>query len=242
MKKVLVIWLWGQWEKYINYFKKNNYEIFWVCKTINTKHLIENKFNISVSLNYSKLDLNSFNLIIVCLPPEIQWTIWLDILQKWYKDRLIIEIPVTWNNKELEEIKKYKNVFFFLEEYYTLMAQFLRKIDINKIKLLNINIITNKIDYANINARKVSYIHVNNNFIWTHIKLDDIVYNFEFHDREDIFYEIYLEYNKSIIIYVFNTEKYLKIWDKKIIDNYNFDNTLSKIIYEDNNFSKYYLI
>jgi hypothetical protein len=78
---------------------------------------------------------------------------------------MIIEIPVTWNSDELEELKKYDNTFFFLEEYYTLMAQFLRKIDIIKIKNLNINIISNKKDYINLDARKVSLTHVNNNFL-----------------------------------------------------------------------------
>ena len=67
-------------------------------------------------------------------------------------------------------------------------------------------------------------------------------YNFEFHDSEDIFYEIYIEYNNKTIIYIFNKEKYLKIWDKKYIDNYNFDNVLSKIINWENNFNKYYNI
>jgi hypothetical protein len=124
---------------------------------------------------------------------------------------MIIEIPVTWNNDELEELKKYDNVFFFLEEYYTLIAQFLRKIDTRKINNLNINIISNKKDYINLEARIVSLIHVNNNFLRTKIKLEDKYYNFEFHNSENIFYEIYFEYNNIEIIYVFNKEKYLKI-------------------------------
>jgi len=124
---------------------------------------------------------------------------------------MIIEIPVTWNNDELKELKKYDNAFFFLEEYYTLIAQFLRKIDTRKINNLNINIILNKKDYINLEARKISLIHVNNNFLCIKIKLEDKYYNFEFHNSENIFYEIYLEYNDKKIIYVFNKEKYLKI-------------------------------
>jgi hypothetical protein len=66
---------------------------------------------------------------------------------------------------ELKEIKKYSNAFFYLEEYYTLLSEFLRKINVNEISNLNIDIVTSKEDYENIKARKVTYIHINNNFI-----------------------------------------------------------------------------
>ncbi len=240
MKKVLIIWLWCQWEKYINYFKKNNYEIFWVCKTKETKVKIEKKYNIEVNLDYKKNNYNNFYIIIVSLPPSIQWKISLEILDSWYKNKLIIEIPITWDKQELKKIKKYNNAFFFLEEYYTLMAQFLRKIDENKIKRININIISSKKDYIDLEARKVSLLHVNNNFLWSNIHLKQDYYNFEFHKSEDIFYEIYIDYNNVEIIYVFNKEKYLKIWTKKYIDKINFDNVLSKLILENRNFNKYY--
>jgi len=138
MKKVLIIWLWWQWEKYINYFKKNNYKVFWVCKTIKTKEKIEKKYSIWIELDYKKINYNDFDIIIISLPPTIQWQVSLEILESWYKNKLIIEIPVTWNKKELEKIKKYKNAFFFLEEYYTLMAHFLRKILFHQKKIIYI--------------------------------------------------------------------------------------------------------
>jgi hypothetical protein len=78
---------------------------------------------------------------------------------------LIIEIPVTWESDELEKLKIYNNVFFFLEEYYTLLAQFLRKIEIKNIKKIGIDILTSHEDYKNILAKKVTYIHINNNFL-----------------------------------------------------------------------------
>jgi hypothetical protein len=52
-----------------------------------------------------------------------------------------------------------------LEEYYTLLSRFLRKIDLNKIKEINISITTNEEDYNNQKAREVTYIHINNNFL-----------------------------------------------------------------------------
>jgi hypothetical protein len=62
-------------------------------------------------------------------------------------------------------LKKYPNIFFFLEEYYTLLAQFLRKIDATNIKQINIQITCNEKDYISPQAKKVSLIHVNNNFL-----------------------------------------------------------------------------
>jgi len=242
MGRVLVIWLWNQWEKYINYFIKNNYYVSWVCKTNITKEKIENKYGIKVYLNYKKLNFLSFDWIIVCLPPEIQGIISLEILESWFKNKLIIEIPVTWDKLELEKLKQYSNVIFYLEEYYTLLSQFLRKIDVNKIKDININVITNEEDYKNIKAREVTYIHINNNFLWLNIDRNNIKYNFSFHNNENIYYVIIFVYEWKIIKYNFNKDKYLLIWEKKYIDEYNFDFVLSKIILSNNDFSKYYLV
>lgn len=242
MKNVLIIWLWWQWEKYINYFIKNNYEVFWVCKTNVTKQKIEWKYNINVSLGYKSLDYNDFDIIIICLPPEIQWLISLEILESWFKNKLIIEIPVTWESSELEKLKQYKNVVFFLEEYYTLLAQFLRKTEVEKIKSINIEVFTSNEDYINEKARKVSYIHIKNNFIWTNIKSTNINYTFNIHNSENIFYTVNFLYNNTRVEYKFNIEKYLSVWDKKYVDNYNFDNVLKNIIEEKNNFNEYYFI
>jgi len=200
------------------------------------------KYNIVVDLDYKKTDYNIFDIVIVSLPPEIQWKISLEILKQWYRNKLIIEIPVTWESDELEKLKIYNNVFFFLEEYYTLLAQFLRKIEIKNIKKIGIDILTSHEDYKNILAKKVTYIHINNNFLWINIDSNIINYHFNFHDREDIFYKISFDYNNQNITYVFNKEKYLKIWEKKYIDTYNFDKVLANIIKEKTNINKYYLI
>lgn len=240
MNKVLVIWLWEQWKKYINYFIKNDYDVFWVCKSVNTKKQIETKYGINVFLNYKKLNLNTYSIIIVCIPPEVQWKVSLDILQNWFSNKLLIEIPVTWDKIELEKIKKYENVIFYLEEYYTLLSQFLRKLDTNNIQKIDIEVSTNREDYENLQAREVTYIHIKNNFLW--LNINNINYNFSFHKSSDIFYEITFEYKWERVNYVFNKDKYLNIWNNKFVDDYNFDNVLTKMIIEKSDFNKYYFI
>ena len=55
-KKILIIWLWQQWKKLINFliseWCKNN--IIWVCKTTETKIYTENEYNITVITDYKK--------------------------------------------------------------------------------------------------------------------------------------------------------------------------------------------
>lgn len=240
MLKVLIVWLWSQWIKYLSYFKKNNYDVSWLCKTIKTKNFIEKEYFIDVFLENDFIDYNKFDIIIISLPPDIQWEKSINILKSWYKNKLIIEIPVTWNIWELNILKKYDNVFFFLEEYYTLLAQFLRKLDINKISNFKINVFTSELDYINEKARKVTFIHINNNFLWTWIDLSKINYEFNFHNSENIFYKISFKYDNNLVEYNFFESKYLKIWEKIYIDNYNFDKVLSNLLLEKINFNKYY--
>ncbi len=217
---------------------KNNYIVSWICKTNKTKKYVEDEYWIDVFLSYWNLILNEYDLIIISLPPEIQWEISLDILESWYNNKLIIEIPVTWKQEELEKLKSYKNAYFYLEEYYTLLSKFIRKICLDKSTDINIDITTSKEDYDNVKARKVTFIHINNNFLW--LSFDNIKYNFNFHNREDIFYKVEFSYKNKIVEYVFNEEKYLKIWKSIFKDDYNFDKVLWQIIEEENNFSNSY--
>ena len=219
---------------------KNNYDISWVCKTTKTQKEIQWKYGISVLLNYKDLFINNYNLIIISLPPAIQWQVSLNILKTGYKWKIIIEIPVTWNKYELKEIKKYNNAYFYLEEYYTLLSKFLRKIDIRHIWKIHIEVFTSQLDYENLKARQVTYIHIKNNFLGLDIPCP--VYDFKFHDNENIFYKIKFIYKEKNIEYNFRELKYLKIWDRKIIDNYNFDRVLEQVIESDKNFNNYYIL
>lgn len=236
-KKVLIFGLWQQWQKYINYFKKNWYIVTWVCLTENTKINIINKFSIEVLLETDIWDYFSFDLIILALPPVIQWKKALEILSQWYTNKLIIEIPVSFENSEIKDLLKYKNVYFFLEEYFTLLSEFMRKIDVRKIDMINISILTHQSDYDNSEARKVTFLHINSNFLWLNIKKDVFNYEVNFHNLEDIFYDVSFDYEWKKIFYKFAKEKYLKIWEKKIDDDFNFDKVLKKFISLQKNFN-----
>lgn len=242
MKKVLIFGLWWQWQKYINFFKKNWYIVCWVCVTEKTKKNIIKNFSIQVFLESESLDYSFFDLIIFALPPIIQWKKALEILSKWYINKVIIEIPVSFENSEIKKLSKYKNVYFFLEEYFTLLSEFIRKIDFNQIDKIDISIFTNKSDYDNLEARKVTFLHINSNFLWLKIKNNIFNYEINFHDLEDIFYEVSFNYKWNKIFYKFSHEKYLKIWEKIINDDFNFDKVLSKIVSTNINFSSYYII
>lgn len=242
IKKILIFGLWKQWQKYINFFKKNWYIVNWVCVTEKTKINIIKNFSIEVLLESELLDYSSFDLIVFALPPIIQWKKALEILSKWYTNKVIIEIPVSFENREIKDLLKYKNVYFFLEEYFTLLSEFIRKIDIRLIEEINISIFTNKSDYDNLEARKVTFLHINSNFLWLKIKKELFNYEINFHDLEDIFYEVSFYYKWNKIFYKFSQEKYLEIWEKKINDDFNFDKVLSNIISIDLNFSSYYII
>ena len=137
---------------------------------------------------------------------------------------------MTWNQRELEVLKTYKNVLFFLEEYVTLLAQFLRKISLKNISSIQVDIKTHEQDYDNPDAKKVTILHIQNNFIGLDIAHIDFQYQFSFHESENIFYKIQFVYNGVQVTYVFDEEKYLCIGEKKYIDDYCFDKVLSKII------------
>ena len=231
MNKVLIIWLWKQWEKYIHYFLKNNYTVYWVCKTVETKHKIQKKYGIQVENDFlTFLKVQEVSIIVIALSPEIQWKIALELAKKYPAIQIIVEIPVSWDNKIIKELKKYQNCIFYLEEYFTLLAKFLRKIDTLSIKKVYIKVSVSKEDYYDKNSAKVTYLHIMNNFLWTNIDRDLIQFSYYFHQREDIFYEVYFDYNDINIHYFFHQEKYLIVGKNKYSDKYNFDYVLMNIL------------
>lgn len=240
MKKALIIWLWWQWKKYLEFFLKHNYQVAWVCKSATTQEDISIQYKIPVFLDYNQLKINNFDVIIVAIPPENQWKVSLDILKKGFEWQLIIEIPVSWDNSEIQELKNYKNVYFFLEEYYTLLAKFLRKVWSWDIEDILIDVYTHKEDFEDLQAKEVTFIHIKNNFLWTWISETKLHYSFHFHEREDIFYEVSFSYKWTKVKYKFDVVKSLEIWDKLFHDDYNFDKVLKELLNEKNNFNKYY--
>lgn len=229
MKKVLILWLWGQWIKYVKYFLKNNYEVIWVCNTSKTKIKIEKNFKIKVLLEYKNIDFNDFELIIIALPIDIQAQVALEIAKKTHIN-ILVEIPVSFDNSKLLELTKYDNIKFYLEEYFTKLSTFLQKIELNELTKIQIELYVSHEDKNNKDALKVAYVHVLNNFLLSDFDLNIIDIKLKFHNSENINYKINFIYKNTIIKYCFLDEKYLQIWDKKISDDYNFDFVLKNIL------------
>lgn len=240
IKKVLLFWLWPQWQKYLKYFLKNNYFIDWVCKTEKTRQYIEKNYFIKIFLENENFNIFDYDLIIFALPPKIQWEKVLEILEKWFSKKIIVEIPVSFDNQIINKIKKYNNVFFFLEEYFTKLWYFLRKINCDKIEKIKINIFTNKQDYENIFAREVTFLHIKSNFLWLNLAENIFEYEVNYHDLEDIFYEVNFFYNNLEIFYSFKEKKILKISEKIYNDDFCFDNILEKYLHLEGNFNYFY--
>lgn len=235
MNKVLIIWLWWQWQKYVDYFLKHSYTVFWICKTLKTKYKIQKRYGISVENDYNEfLKINTVNIIIIALPPEIQWKIALDTAKKYPATKIIVEIPISWDIQIVEELKKYKNCIFYLEEYFTLLAQFLRQIDISKMKKIDITVSVSQKDHNDRKASKVTHMHIMNNFLWTNIDKKLLNFSYCFHEREDIFYEAHFDYKDTKISYIFNEEKHLIVGNKIYPDKYNFDFVLTNILKHEN--------
>ena len=152
------------------------------------------------------------------------------MVQKYPNIKVIVEIPVSWDAQVIEKLKKYENCIFYLEEYFTFLWQFLRKIDVSLVEKIDIQITVSKEDYENEEAAKVTHVHIMNNFLGSWIDFEKLNLTYQFHEREDIFYEVSFEYKGTRILYVFNQEKYLMVGERKYNDEYNFDFVLGKIL------------
>lgn len=241
MKKVLIIWPWRQWQKYIRHFLDRGYEVYGLCKTEETQQKIQSLYKIPVFVDLQEWISHNPSLIILALPPDVQWEVALKILGTWFQDTLLIEIPVCWDKQEIQEILSYKNVVLFLEESLTLLARFLRRISPNSIRDVYIHMYVAERDYIDDYARKVAYIHVLSNFLWTGVDFRSIRMNFSFHDREDIFYDITFTYEWKHIKYSFHQEKSLLVDGRRKKDVLNFDLALSTLLRTETNNPEFYL-
>lgn len=230
MKNVLIIWLWEQWEKYVNYFLKNNYNVFWVCKTLKTKDKIQSIYWILVDLDYNKI-LNNYviNIVVIALPPKIQWQVALEIAYLCKDAKILIELPITWDYEILLKLSENNNVYFFLEEYFTKISYFLRQIDYRKVDSFFINLYIDINDKSNYDAFKISYIHLLNNFLIDDFDFSKLNINLKYHNSKNIYYSINFTYNNNFIEYNFFSKKTILLNKKDYNDNYNFDYVISKI-------------
>jgi len=212
---------------------KNDYEVFWICKTNVTREKIQKDYNITVYLDYKKLEYNDFDIIVISVPPYVQWKISVFIIENWYKNKLILEYSIVFNIEEFKKLHRYDNIFFFLEEYYSMLNRFLKKINIEKIEEFLINIKINNLN--NIDFKNIYLKHITNNFLWFDIDKNKFKSNFILSKSTNLDYSIIFNYNWIINKFYFWNETYLKIWDKYFYDNWNFNKNLDKFLIEINN-------
>lgn len=243
MKNVLVVWLWFQWKRYVNHFLSKGYNVYWICKTKKTLFLIEKDYGINVSLNilnYSHID---FDIISLALPKEIQWVFFMKYLDFMKNaNKVTIEIPITDNNIILEEMKKNKNVYFFLEEYKWLLWTFLNKIkfDIKKIDItMNINTYDNMSIYSN-------FVHIKNNFLSSNIdiSIEDVnIIKWHDYNKWDLDYDIIFYYNWKRVHYSFKPNWILLNVEWKVIKSFwDFSTNLDRLLLLDSSYKKYYFL
>lgn len=240
-RKVLIIWLWTRWQEYIRFFQAYDYRVFWVCSSQESQQIISQKYNIFVSLEIPQR-VHEYDIIIIALPTMIQSKIAFRILDSWYVGKIIIETPVTWDKNELKRLQRYKNVIFFLEEYYTLLSLFFRKISPKEIKDMFIQIYMYSWELSNTLSQKVSLMHIIHNFPWWGYKDIEKKYTFIGHDRETIYYTVSFLYKSKRVLYRFHDEKYLQIGNKILYDDFCFDKILNQLIIEPDDLKQYYIL
>jgi len=195
--------------------------------------------NIDVFTNIDDIDIPWLDIIVLALPSHIQWTYAIDLLEWGYKNILLIETPVTWKQDELSVLQSYDNVLFFIEEYYTLLARFLRRSDVLKIEKIDVELYVNQQE-GDI-WKEVSLLHVRNNFIWLK-HVPKVSYSYIHHESEKIYYNISFIYQNQQIEYRFWNKKTFRIWDDVYTDVFNFDFALSKVLRQDSELNKDYVI
>jgi hypothetical protein len=121
IKKILLFWMWKQWLKYYNYFKKEWYSIYWVTESWTNKinHSLSGLFSFN-NLNKKEKDFfNDFEYIVVCVKPIENQTLVINfLLDLWLTNKIIVEKPITNDINLFEKIISNKNITFFLDEVY----------------------------------------------------------------------------------------------------------------------------
>ncbi len=119
-KKVLIFWLGNQWKKYIHYFYKKQYDIYWVTKSwLNKRNInwVKKIYKFWNILNISKnnlLNFEIFDIIIVAVSPYIeQDRIIAFLIKYWVKNKVIIEKNFFSN---FEIVKNKDNFYIFIDE------------------------------------------------------------------------------------------------------------------------------
>lgn len=245
IKKVVVFGLWYQWKQFLNYFLKNNFEVYWICKTLETKDKIEKEFWIQVFTDYKKILNNNIDLMVLCAYPI---DIYEEVIEfsKKYNFKILADLPISFSEDFLQKNIWNKQLFLFNLETKLPIFKIIKEdieniikseailyindyniwnknwvlVDlqylVNNLLLLDLKKISFKTIYVNRDIKNIEYI------IKIFLKDKVILYKYE-----DWFWKIiYMDYEKNI----------LKIQKNKII----YDEIISSFISDINNNSQKY--
>ena len=236
-REILIIWVWEQWKKYIEFFLKKKVYITAVCKTQESQIKISQAYDIQVKVWLSWLNhYDAFDIIIVALPAEIQWSTALSICKQWYRWKMIVDTPVSWDKEVIQWLKKYTNVCFFVEEYYTLFAKLLRK-QKSLISNIRVRLYIPEDEYSSKESNLVGALHVHQNFLWTSAWYSTTILPTK---ADTMRYEISFQYQSIESMYKFSHDWVLILGNKTYNDPINFDLALEQLLIEEKNIKLYY--
>ncbi|NDK07668.1 hypothetical protein EOM39_00305 [Candidatus Gracilibacteria bacterium] len=252
IKNVVVLGLGWQGKQFVEFFKKNNYNVVGVCRTKTTKNIIEKKYGINVYTDYKKCLDNKVDLLVLCAYPI---SIYEEVLvySKIYDYKILSDLPVTFDIKLLESCIENKKFFLFLLEAKTeIFNNFFTKYK-NVFFKINCLVLQNKNNLKKqINTKEsilVDTQYMLNNLLGVNTDLFNIKYKFISRDIKDVEYIIEIVLNnfskfvykyedgKGIIVFIDKEGRIIEKKEEKII----FDFIMEKVILDierDNSFLK----
>jgi len=89
----------------------------------------------------------NYDIIIFAIDSELQCNIFFKNID-YFKNikKVFFELPVSYKQLNIEKLKKYDNLYFFIEEYITNFSVFLSKLDSILIQDMSIKIYMNRED------------------------------------------------------------------------------------------------
>ncbi len=255
IKKVVVFWLWRQWKQFLRFFKNNNYDVIWVCKSIKTKNEIEKQYWIVVYTDYKKCLNNNIDLLVLCAFPILIYEEIFDY-SSMYNYKILCDLPMSFNFKKLSGYLENEKLFLFLLETKTEFFKnfFLKNKD--NISSINCLILQNKDNLKQQVYTKESVIvdshYLLNNLLW--INYNKLNLKFKFIEREikDVEYIIELfmhnswkiiykyEDGKGIIIFINNDWEIIYKKDDRIVFDMILKDILNDIWLDKNCYKKEY--
>lgn len=183
-KKICIFWLWFQGRQYLKYFLKNNYEVVWVCRTIETKENIEREFWINVVTNYKNVLDNNIDLLVLSVYPIDIYEELFEYSENYNYD-ILSDLPLTFNSYLLNKYLSNERLFLMLMESKLDFFNFFVKNNLDKIHYAKCLILQNKDNLLKQKYKKESLIvdthYVLNNLLW--LPENKININYKFIDR-----------------------------------------------------------